>query len=486
MKRSIGIDISGTRISLAQLCHARGELSLESVHVHHMSTGTSSKEDSAAGLAAEIQAAINEGGFDPHAPAVIAMPYGRVFFSNFRTDVTNEESVRRLLKFEVEDDFPIPFDDLVVDLCSWRDVQEQDREFLVGAVSRSELQDCVKTMHEAGLKCATVSADVCALHMATTLNQELFDNTCSISIYVDSCRTILAISEGNKLVCVRYLNTSDKPEVFARAVKREIDLTWRALFNSSVPARTKILLSGTKEIAHDLSEALLKELDPEIVQPAPFTQIRCSSRPQQDPELVIALGLALISENTHSMALDFLAADKVKAEQTAKTKQSVLVFGFLLLATVALLIASLFIQLNTLEAKHQRIKQEIRTVFTQTLPEKKRIVNELAQMTEKVGALKKEYDALAAEMHSRAPSLRILHRISERMPQSQNVSVSSITIAAESVRLSGVAPSFESVDNVVEILRQIPEFDSVEIRNVDMDPTSNKVRFSLLIEVAVN
>jgi len=482
VKRSIGIDISGSRISVVQLCRARGALSVERVHVRHMPSGTSSRPASAAELAAEIKTAVTGGEFDTHAPVVIAMPYGRVFFSNFRTDVTSDESVRHLLKFEVEDDFPIPFDDLVVDFCSSREVQGQDREFLVGAVSRSELHDCVKTVREAGFKCSMVSADACALHVATASDQERANDVGSVSLYADRCRTILTIGEGNRLMCVRYLNNSDSPEGFARTLKREIDLTWRALFNAAVPARTKILLSGATGIVQDLSEVLSKEMDFDIVQLAPFTRISRLSQ-QKDSELVVALGLALIGANKQSTALDFLAADKVKAEQTAKTKRSALVFGCLLVATGALLVAGLFVRLKALEAEHQRITQKIREVFTQTLPEEKRIVNELAQMTEKVGVLRQQWDTLAAEIHSRAPSLRILQRISERIPQGQNVSVSGISVTAESVRLSGVAPSFEAVDNVVEIVGQVPEFDSVELRNVDMDPTSNKVRFSLLIAV---
>ena len=484
MRRSIGIDISDTMISIVQLCHARDELSIEHAHIYHLPSGTSPKAESTAQLASEIKTAITEGGFNTHTPVTIAMFYGRVFFSTFRTDITSEESVRRLLKFEVEDDFPIPFDDLIVDICGWRDVQEQNREFLVGAVSRSDLQNCVKIVREAGLRCTTVSADACALQAVTILSNELSDNTCFVSIFLDSYRTIIAISEADRLVCVRFLNDRNRSEDFAHTVEREIDLTWCAAFNTHIPPRTKILLSGANEIIHDLFQYFSEETNYEIGQLAPFTQISYSSPPKQNSKLVIALGLALIGINKQNTALDFYAVDKVRAEQTAKTKRSALVFGFLLLATSVLLVISLFIQLNRLEANHQRLDQQTREVFMQTLPQEKRIVNELAQMTEKLKVLRQECDILKAEMHSKAPCIRVLKHISERIPQSQNVSISRIFVTAESVRLSGVVPSFESVDVVVEILRQISEFDSVELQNVDMDPITNKVRFSLLIALA--
>jgi len=486
LKRSIGIDVSENRISVVQLCHGRGTVSLERMHVQQMPDDTSAKESSAARYRAAIRSAVPKGEFDTRASVVVAMPYGRVFFSNFRTDLSDNQDIRRLLSFELEDDFPILFDDLVVDFCSHRELQQHNREFLVGAVSRSELRDWIETLREAGVECSAVSADVCALHTVAALNHELIHNTHSLIIYVDGRRTILALSDKNRLVCVRYLNSGDTTEINVPALRREIDLTLRAAFNSHIPIPPRILLSGTDELVHDLSEKLPGEIDFEIEILDPFTGITCSPQPPRDGRLVIALGLALIGANRGNGMLNFLAADAVEADQTAKTKRSAFVFGFLLLAVVLVLVASLFIQLNALGNENQRIKREIRDVFTQTLPEEKRIVNELAQMTEKFMLLENEYNTLATEIRGRAPSLRILQHVSEKITPDQNVSVSGISMTAKLARLNGTATSFESVDNVVVILKQIPEFDSVEIRSIDLDPKDGKVRFSLLITMKSN
>jgi hypothetical protein len=54
-------------------------------------------------------------------------------------------------------------------------------------------------------------------------------------------------------------------------------------------------------------------------------------------------------------------------------------------------------------------------------------------------------------------------------------------MAPESVRLVGVAPSFESVDNLMSALRQVSEFNAIEVQNVDIDPKSGGVRFTFSI-----
>lgn len=486
MKRSVGIDISEKRICIVKLQQSRSGLSLERIFVRQLPNETSAKEDSALDIQAAVKAAISEGEFDTRVPVVVAMPYGKVFFCKFRTDVSNDEDIRQLLKYEVEDDFPIPFDDLVVDTYGYHKLKEHDLEFLVGAVNHSKLQNLVEVMHEAGVDCSAVSADVCALHAVAMLNHGPIGDAPSLLVFMDGHRTILEVIESNRPVCVRHLTCGDRTEIDIPILRREIELTLRAISNSDIPVPSRILLSGTNELVCALSDELLQESNYEIVKLNPLDQIKCSPQNQVDGELVIASGLALMGINKSDKDLDFLAADRAKAGRTAKTKRSVLVFGFLLAAVAVLSVANIFIQLIVLEGEHERIKQEIRQIFTQTLPEEKRIVNEFAQMDEKFKELQEEYNTLSAEISGRIPSLKILQHVSEKITPDQNVSVSGISINSESVRLSGITTSFESVDNVVRTLRQISEFGSVEIQNVDKDPTSDKVCFKLLIALVFN
>ena len=55
-------------------------------------------------------------------------------------------------------------------------------------------------------------------------------------------------------------------------------------------------------------------------------------------------------------------------------------------------------------------------------------------------------------------------------------------MAPKLVQLTGVAPSFESVNNLKNVLRRMPEFDEVE-QNVNRQ--SGEVRFTLSITIVL-
>jgi len=488
VKRSIGIDINRDKISIVQLCFNGGKFLLEQSCVREIPKSGSSEEKSTADIKALINSMIAEENFDMSAKVTVTAPVDRVFFQNFRTDLSENEDVQQLLKFELEDDFPIPFDELLAGICGSRELKGNDREFLIVAVNRSELQNRVKTIKEVGLKCSAVTADVCALYAITSLNHNLIDNTPSLVIHADNSKIIMAISEKDRPICVRHFNHQDlavdehnSMQSLAPALTREIEMTLRAIFRSNTGAQLKVFISANDELLHELSQALPEVINCEVVALNPFTKIDCPEQQQVNTDIVIAAGLALIGTNEIGEVLNFLAVDELRSDQTAETKRGLLIFGLLVLAIVVLLIAKLFYELNTLENDHQLVNKQIRDVFVQTLPEEKKIVNEFAQMNEQLEIVRAEYNTFAAGLSDRVLPLRILQDISEKITPEQNVRIYDISIAPESVRLVGAASSFESVDNLMSLLRQIPEFNEIELQNIDVDLQSGGVRFTLSI-----
>lgn len=488
MKRSIGIDINRDKISIVQLCFNGGQFSLEHSCIREIPKSGSSEEKSTADIKALINSMITEENFDTSAKVTVTSPANRVFFQNFRTDLSTNEDVQQLLKFELEDDFPIPFDELVAGICGSRELKGDDREFLIGALNRLELQNRVKTINEAGLKCSAVTADVCALYAITSLSYNLIENTPSVIIHADNSKIILAISEKGRLVCVRHFNRQDLTEAggstlesLVSVLTREIEITLRAIFGSNTHTQLRVFISANNELLHDLSQALPEAINCQIVALNPFTKIDCPEQQQVDTDIVIAVGLALIGTNEIGEVLNFLVVDEFRSDQTAETKRGLFIFGLLLLAIVVLLVAKLFYELNTLENEDQLVKQRIREVFIQALPEEKKIVNELAQMNEQLEMVRVEYNTFAAGLSDRVLPLRVLQDISEKITPEQNIRIYDISIAPESVRLVGAAASFESVDNLMSVLRQIPEFNEIELQNIDVDPQSGGVRFTLSI-----
>lgn len=492
MKRSIGIDINRDKISIVQLCFNGGKFSLEQSCVREIPKSGSSEEKSTADIKALINSMITEENFDTSAKVTVTSPANKVFFQNFRTNLSTNEDVQQLLKFELEDDFPIPFDELVAGICGGRELKGDDREFLIGALNRLELQNRVKTINEAGLKCSAVTADVCALYAITSLNHNLIENTPSVIIHADNSKIILAISEKGRLVGVRHFNRQDLTEAGRSALEipvpvlvREIEMTLRAIFGTNINSQLKVFISANDELLHELSQTLPEAINCEAVALKPFIKIDCPEQQQANTDFVIAIGLALIGANEIGEVLNFLVVEEFKSDQTAETKRGLFIFGLLLLAIGVLLVARLFYELNTLENDHLLVNKQIREVFVQTLPEEKKIVNEFAQMNEQLEMARAEYNTFAAGLSDRVLPLRILQDISEKITPEQNVRIYDISIAPESVRLVGAASSFESVDNLMSLLREISEFNALELKSIDVDPKGGGVRFTLSITMGL-
>ena len=487
MKRSIGIDINRDKISIVQLCFTGGKFSLEKASVREIHENGSSEENSTTDIKAVINSMLTEDSFDMSAKVTVTAPTDRVFFQNFRTDLSANEDVQQLIKFELEDDFPISFDELVAGICGSRELKGNDKEYLVGAINRLELQDRINTIKQAHLKCSNVTADVCALYAAVSINHNLIDSIPSVIIHADNSRIILAINEKGRLVCVRHFNSQDLAEVTdgstpVQVLTREIGMTIRAVFGPNTDNRRKVFISSNNKLLDGLFERLPESMNCEVVALNPFAKIDCPELRLPNPDIAIAAGLALIGTNEIPDALNFIASDEFCSDKTGEIKRGLYIAGALLLAIGFLLVAMLFHELNNLESQHELVKKQIREVFVQTLPEEKKIVNELAQLNEKLESSQAQYNALAAGLSDRVLPLRILQIISEKITSDQNVRINDISMAPESVRLAGVAPSFESVDNLMSLLRQVSGFGTVEVPSIDVDPQGSGVRFTLSIK----
>jgi Tfp pilus assembly protein PilN len=257
-------------------------------------------------------------------------------------------------------------------------------------------------------------------------------------------------------------------------------MTLRAMFGSNFDNRLKVFISANEELFDGLSEILPEVINCEVVSLDPFAKIDCSKQ-QSNTGIVIAAGLALIGTGEIPDVLNFLAIDEFSSDRTVETKQGLFFAGALILIIGALLVVRLFFELNNLEDQHNYVTEKIREVFVQTLPGEKKIVNELAQMNEQLKTVQSEYNTLVTGLSDRVLPLKILQVISKKITPDQNIRIDDISMAPESIRLAGIAPSFESVDNLMDALRQVSEFSNIELQNIDVDPQSSGVRFTLSV-----
>ncbi|MBN1507513.1 MAG: pilus assembly protein PilM [Sedimentisphaerales bacterium] len=486
MACSVGIDISADGIRIVQLSRRSGRLSVLGTYAKEAQP----QEPSAASAGPQTQdfaplltEAIHEARLKTSAAVVVGLPHSEVFFSSLTTELTRREDVRRLLQFELEDDFPLPFEDLVADLCSCRRIEEDRYEYLIAAACRRQIDAWTQTFDSAGRRCSVLSADVVALDAVADLTGQHGDDRPAILLYADGRRAILGLLCDGVIACARHLPCTGDAEAVAVMSAREVELMLRTTLGRQYQHPVRILLSGPDEFIGELCTKLSQATGHDVVG---CSTADCQDRSMAlDGQFTIALGLALIGLGSRSGRLNFLNADPAHADRVARSKarRAGIVSAVLVVGILALLGLRAVGQWRALGAERARLTREIRAVFTETFPGQKKIVNEMAQMNESLTSLRKQRDALASVTGKRVRPLRVLHILSEEMTSESGIGISSLSIRDKTVRVAGTGGSFESVEQFVNELRLVPDFDSVEMEDLALNRGRDRPEFRLVISV---
>ncbi|HIP83182.1 MAG TPA: hypothetical protein EYH19_06375, partial [Desulfocapsa sulfexigens] len=153
-----------------------------------------------------------------------------------------------------------------------------------------------------------------------------------------------------------------------------------------------------------------------------------------------------------------------------------------LIAALISSLAYLFYDNNVLTKKRDALVSDIHTVFKETLPGTKRIVDPRQQLqvainTAKISSGKGEGTALPY------PALHVLRVISTRISTSLDVKLTRMVYEAKGLRLIGITDTFNTVDNMKKSLEQAPEILFVTISSANMNPKDNKIRFELKLDL---
>ena len=482
MSNAIGIDLSSQGIRLVHVWRRRGKLCVRGTYTTDV--GCPDPSDDKAGSAVPWAEAMQKAGGKNNATLVVGLPYEKVFFSSLRTDVAKPEDVRRLLKFELEDDLPVPFDDLVADLCSHRPVGEGRQEYLIAAVSRAEIGKWRHALETAGHRSSVCSTDVCALQAVARLVRPDTSAGPVMLVHVDGHRMILVLWQDGAILYARHLACTGDAESIEGMLAREIELTWRSTLGRQPPP-LEILLSGSDALVREWTGKLSQATGHAVRALWPLPVSASSGVSDLDGQFTLALGLALVGLNSPGDELNFLKADLSQVERAAKSraKQAALVSAVLLAVILGLLGLRLFQALTSLEAQRASKTREIRVAFLEVFPDEKKIVNEAAQMKEHLDSLRKERDMLAAVVGKRIQPLRVLQILSQRMTSEQGIGISSFSIKDRTIHVAGTGNSFESIEQFLEELRRVPGFASIELEDMVPSHGGNRPEFRLLISV---
>jgi len=495
IRRCIGIDIGPSHLRAVQISRAGGQFHIEKV----FSAPTRRSTDSPSEI---LRSLTGRFGFDRRADVAISMPNDAVFFRNLETDFAGLEQIRAVNSSALEHDFPIQPDEIIAQVCSYRPGKDvpaglpgEKWSVLSAAVARASLYERLKILDEAKMHPRLVEAPIFAIHAAVMVNHPEIMTGQAIIAYIDECHLILAVTGDGDILVVRNIpivaagadsGNSLLQKQIAGLLSREAQVSWQRVFGNEIGREIKVYLVTTD--ASDYLQSLIEEsLHCQTTIVDPYARVKTPADYKADFPICVAEGLALrVLAPERTKGINFLAAGIADIKPKLDLKKELVTCAALIGAITVVWLIGLFVRLSLLEANYARIKNQIRDVFQTALPQEKNVVNPLVQLEQKLESFRKDYQLFASFYPAALGPLEVLRSISVNTPSQADLTVDEMLIGTDTISIKGTCDSFESVYQWQRLLQEVPGFKLVDVQNVQKEPKSGAVRFTILLSSAMS
>ncbi len=480
-KRCIGIDIGRGHVCAAQVARTAEGLRLEKAFATQIQSGAGS-------VATILRSLADAHGFDRHAEVSIALPQQVFFFADIEVDAGGADRIRALDTAGLKDYFPIPADDIVARVCSPPRREGGKASVLVAASSREQLREELRPLAEGKIKPACIDTPITAAHATILLNHPESATGPALILYVDPSTLSLAVMHNGSIELVRNIPTfsSGDPdaETFtsqtADIVAQEIEITWRRLSGSDPDAGLRIFMIAPRQTLASLVPCLQSKTGSPVIPVDPFAQVARSEEVEADLPLCVAEGLALrVLQPGQTKPLDFLAAYQARTRPKVRLKKELTVCAALAAAALVVWVVGLFLQLSSLDSSYGPLKRQAQEVFRQAAPEEENIVDPVAQLQQRLEALRKEGKALTGLSPGCPSPLEILYVLSQNTPATLALKLQEVLIAADSVRITGTCDKFVTFSEWQRQLETIPGLRLKDAPRRTMNGQTGKVEFTI-------
>jgi hypothetical protein len=135
------------------------------------------------------------------------------------------------------------------------------------------------------------------------------------------------------------------------------------------------------------------------------------------------------------------------------------------------------LEMYRLNARYQVLRQEVRRVFTATLPDVQTIVNEKAQLQDAVAALQGRQRLIAGTVTT--SPLDVLRQLSVALPEQVILDLDEWTFDENAVRLRGTTTSFDTAETIKTAAAGLGLFREVQLKDVKTTAGGKRVSFGL-------
>ncbi len=425
-------------------------------------------------LPGAVRQLLSREGFSRKAAFAIAPPDNCVFFNQVNTALPHVNQIRSVLKSQIEDSVPLPFEDIVADIGDHVGSEEGQgqRNVLAVAMNRSKLTSILNAFEGAGVQPDIVTPAVSALHTVAKSAPIDINNENFVLLHFDQFRTFMVFYKKGVQVLVRTMNPLHTA-AGNNPLSRDLALGWRRVFGFSMPEDAQLLISADDTHSSDVLN--------EIVGQKYFVSLDSMFKPAQQlgAEQCVPASLAILAKENERP--NFVRSLEDERNAVRQPVGYFITAGIMLLLLIGVAATRLWVTLDRLESINHEIDKAIEEQFRKVMPEESLLfpVDQLRNETEK---LRQQRENIAAIVGKQNNPVSLLSVFNQSIPEGYEIEIDRIIASANSMEIEGEAGSFGQAEEIPKILDQLEYFDDV---NIDLSSRSgtSKVGFKLKITV---
>jgi len=436
---------------------------------------------------------------------ISSIPGEHISYRNLRMPFRDTRKIRQTIAFELETMVPFPIENLTVDFTIIN--QSDQSEILAASVSREYLSEYLTHLKDHGIDPDIL--DIRGVPMVFwLLRQEgIPDNGLLLEIGLK--RSTMLLYLNRRIGLIRALPFSDglmaqtmshsssaaetqsaeqiesRFSIFCTDVHNTLH-TFGYQSNREVMPE-KVFVTGSGSLYPDTESLLERFLDI----PVERINVIKDRRVHMGEDVALrwnpgimdnALALA-IRDNKQGLGFNFRRDEFEIRKRYFTLKKEIRKAAVFLLVILSLLTADLGVDYYFLKKRYRMLNKQITGIFRQTLPDVKRIVDPVQQMTLKINEIKKSALSLPGIRGDRK-ALDLLRDISLKIPGSLDVKVTRMTVEPEIVRIKGETDTFNTVDAIKKGLEPSEYFNTVTISSANLDRSGKRVQFEIKLQRA--
>ncbi len=392
--------------------------------------------------------------------------------------------IEQVIKAGMEDEMPLPVDEMVVDFVQAGNPSRGEQEVLAVGAPKAALTRLLDRLDRLGIVPDRIEYTPLSVLKAVLTLMPSFGDSIFGAVHIGASCVSFSLSEGGKPIYIRTFRrggrdegadpeggeSAESPGPIDRGfLVREIRLTLRACSR---------LLKDERRIAHlvltgegadmSLSSALGAELG-----------IHCraidwgkgagfSARRSPSPEILGkicgALGGAVEKFKSFGKTFDLRKEEFARRLRWRDLRRPVLSAAAAVAIAFSLGMADLVLKVRREENRLDAVRTEVRAALRQVFPQGDRISNPSRRIFGMVQAQSRSLNALLGDSMGERSPLKVMSGISASVPRSIELRLNQLMIGERAVSIRGEALSFEAVDRVKSLLAEKGGFSSAEVK----------------------